>query len=264
MPNSPQVQGVKGSTQEWSDPLNFTLTLPAPTVQTPGGTVTTAQPAFTWTSVAWATSYTVWVNDLTAGQEQRVTSPARRVRHVLDANHGADYRTQLPMVGRGRQRHDRCLERRADLYGGAARAKCASSQRPVATPQPAFTWTGVAWASSYTIWVNDLTSGQSKALYTTGVTGTSWTPATALKAGDNYQCRSKRWRATTASGATRQNFTESLSGPTLQGPSGTITSTQPAFTWNSVTWATSYTIWVNDLTTGQSQAQYATNLSGTT
>src|SRR5947207_15793637 len=43
----------------------------------------------------------------------------------------------------------------------------------------------------------------------------------------------------------------SLSTPIATSPSGSVISAEPAFTWNGVTGADHYDVWVDDQTTGQ-------------
>ena len=45
---------------------------------------------------------------------------------------------------------------------------------------PEFDWTTVTYATSYGLWVDDLTSNTFYVIYQTGLAGTSFTPATAL------------------------------------------------------------------------------------
>ena len=110
---------------------------------------------------------------------------------------------------------------------------------PVNTQQPNFSWNSVAWAQSYTVWVNDMTTGQSKrAPHVTGLTGTIMDcRARPRLPGHTYQW----WvQGVTGSGGLwsgAQTFTVALTGPALQSPGGTIATSQPAFTWTSVPWA---------------------------
>ena len=52
---------------------------------------------------------------------------------------------------------------------------------------PTFTWSSVAGANHYYVWVNDMTTGQSPAVSNSNVSGTSWTTTTALTPGQSYE-----------------------------------------------------------------------------
>jgi hypothetical protein len=54
-----------------------------------------------------------------------------------------------------------------------------------------------------------------------------------------------------------------LAAPSLVGPTGSITSPEPPFTWGAVTGANHYYVWVNDLTTGTSGVLQNQNVGGT-
>jgi predicted phage tail protein len=58
------------------------------------------------------------------------------------------------------------------------------------------------------------------------------------------------------------NFTISAPAtPSGISPSGSITGTLPTFTWNAVTGAARYDLWVDDVTTGQGQVIRQQNLT---
>src|SRR5262249_49945147 len=116
---------------------------------------------------------------------------------------------------------------------------------------PTFSWNAVTGADHYDIWVQDMSTGQ--VLRNTNVAGTAWTPSSPLVEGDTYHW----WvRPVTGLGGNAlwseyMSITvAALGAPTLVGPSG-WTALQPAFSWNAVTGADHYDIWVQDMSTGQ-------------
>jgi O-glycosyl hydrolase len=82
------------------------------------------------------------------------------------------------------------------------------------------------------------------------VTGTSWTPTVDLVSGHAYRVQV---RSLNSSGlgawSPLVNFT--LARPTIT-PFTNATTLQPTITWSAITGATSYEIWVNDVTTAKS------------
>ncbi len=128
----------------------------------------------------------------------------------------------------------------------------------VSTQTPTYVWNAVSNATWYYLWVNDSASAPKHAVWYTSVqagcaagTGTcSVTPAAPLAAG------SAQWWIQTWNeygyGPWSQGKIFSVGAGDLPGvatlisPSGTIHSTQPAYTWNAVPTATWYYLWIND------------------
>ena len=132
----------------------------------------------------------------------------------------------------------------------------------ITTTTPSFTWHAVSGATDYQLWVND--AGQQariNATYTAAAagcaagTGTcSVSPGVALAAG------AAMWWIRTSNGAGEGSWSAGLAfvvpppadstvppGPaTLVAPSGIISTATPAFTWQAVSGATEYQLWVND------------------
>jgi hypothetical protein len=119
---------------------------------------------------------------------------------------------------------------------------------------PTFSWTAVPNATRYALWVNNVSRGQSQVIYLQNLTGSNYTPATPLPAG-SYQA----WvMAFTAVGSSPWSAGYSFTimpptVPTLTAPAGTSGNTTPTFTWTASTDAARYDLWVDNVTTGQSQ-----------
>jgi hypothetical protein len=131
----------------------------------------------------------------------------------------------------------------------------------VGTILPSFTFTAVAGADFYDFYLADQSTGQSPALRITSLVTNSLTLTTPLRPGDHYEW----WvRATSSSGAVTPWSDPLLFivAPAPISPSGTITTDTPTFTWATLTSATQYDVWVDDLTTGASQVLRNMNASG--
>src|SRR5262245_44882787 len=127
----------------------------------------------------------------------------------------------------------------------------------IANASPTFRWNALAGADHYEVWVDDQTTQTSAIIRNEGVFDTSWTPTAALTPGDTY-----RWwvrgidptNTFASDWSSPLDFTISfLSAPTPIGPTGSLTSAAPTFTWTAAARADHYDIWVDDLTTKQSQ-----------
>ncbi len=120
--------------------------------------------------------------------------------------------------------------------------------------RPTFTWTAVSGATSYAIYLYDLTAGS--VTVSTTVSGTTFTPATSLMVGHSYAwfVRSIAANGTSSPWSSQANFTVisfTQIVPVLIGPGGTITTTHPTFTWNPVAGAADYYLYLVDATTGR-------------
>jgi hypothetical protein len=261
--------GSGGSASPWSAAVSFAIaSLGVPTPAGPTGLITGAQPTFSWSAVAGADHYDVWVNDTTTGQSQvlrnqDVTATAWTPPTSLAQGDG--YVWWVRAVGSG-----------GSVSQWSAGQSFTIAALGIPTPlgpvglitaaQPAFTWTAVSQADHYDIWVDNLTTGQSQVLRDQNATGTAWTPPTGLVQGDRYEW----WvRAVGGSGSAGrwsagQLFTvAALAVPTVLGPTGNTTNAQLVFSWTAVDQADHYDVWVDDITTSQSQVLRNTNVAGT-
>lgn len=241
------VGAVNGATVGWNDGLSFRV---APKALGPSGAITVNIPVFTWNTVTGAASYEVWLADLTTGQVTDVPnvngttwSPSQPLTF------GDDYTWWVgAMEGGIVGWNDGTQFRIAPTASGPSGV--------VATNLPVFGWNTVSGAGSYEVWLLDETTGQTT--ITPNINGQSWTPTQALPLGDSYVwwVGAVQGQAVGWSGATHFRI-----GPTASGPSGGVASNPPQFTWNNVTGAASYEVWLTNVTTGQTET--VPNLQGT-
>jgi predicted phage tail protein len=205
------------------------------------------------------------VDDLTSGRQQTI-----RVQNVP----GTSYIAAAPLlVGHSYQWWVRAVTAggMSSLWSSASvftevAAGTPAPIGPVSTgPRDAtFLWKAAAGADHYDLWVDDLTTGQSQVIRNQTIAGTSFQPAGLLRLGDAY-----RWwvRAINASGAAGSWSPASdfavvaFPAPSLISAAGPAAA--PTFTWTAVAAANHYDLWVDDLTSGQSQVVRATNIAGT-
>src|SRR5262249_25649699 len=131
-----------------------------------------------------------------------------------------------------------------------------------------FYWTSAVGANDYDVWVDDLTSGQQQVLRFKSTLGnTSVAAPGLLTLGDHY-----RWWVRAASGpANNQTFgpwsaAADFTAVTFPAPS-LLQALAPggilAFNWTAVAGANHYDLWVDDLTSGQSQVVRNANIAAT-
>jgi hypothetical protein len=262
------VNGVTTTAQGTATVRIAPITPATPKLIAPAGSIISATPTFSWHAVTGADHYDLWVNDTSTGQSQVLRNQDVTGTSWTPATslaQGQSYVWWLRAVGSGGS---------ASPWSAGQSFSIAALGIPtplsptglITTAQPAFSWTAVAQADHYDIWVNNLTTGQSQVLRNQQVAGTSWTPPTGLVQGDRYEW----WvRAVGSSGSAGgwsagQSFSiAALAVPTVLGPIGNTATTQPTFSWTAVDQADHYDIWVNDLTSGQSQVLRNTNATGT-
>jgi hypothetical protein len=254
----------------WSSSLDFSISaLSAPTPAGPTGVLTMDAVSFEWSAVTGAGRYDVWVDNTTTGQSQvlrnaSVNGTSWTPSTTLTPGHG--YRWWVGSVS---------VDGAATTWSGVQTFRITALGAPAATgpgtgtlttDRPTFAWNAVTGAARYDVWVDDTTTGRTQVLRDTNITQTSWTPSVALTPGHNYRwwvgAVSTNGLATTWS-SMRTFAIAPVGVPVLQDPSGTIATTTPTFRWAAATLAARYDVWVDDLTTGQSQALRNTNVAST-
>lgn len=283
LPTTPLLEGFNavwirafnpfGDTGPWSSPLGFTVdAVPAPTrpvITSPlVTTTTTAFPTFAWVGSG-AQTYELWVNELPGGASN-VVAPTRviYVTDFLDTEY-----THFAPLNNGVHR----VWVRGVNSAGEKSAWSTFEEFNVNVPQPeravlteigttedqtpTFRWSSVsgelfASDSTFSLWVNNLTTGQPRVLLETELTGTSYTPTTPLPQG-----RYAAWVQTVSAVGVRSAWSERLvftidqpapGQPTFTGPvaaSGSaadeILTDKPQFTWTAAQDAATYELWVN-------------------
>ncbi len=140
---------------------------------------------------------------------------------------------------------------------GAATLRSPSGQSGTATPS--FTWNAVSSATHYQLWVTDSSGlGRVQQWYTAAAAGCGG--VCTIRPGVTLGAGAAVWwvRTWNTSGygpwSSGMTFTVPPAPATLLSPQGTITPPAPTFTWNAVSGATYYYLWVTD-TSGQGRIQ---------
>jgi hypothetical protein len=240
-----------GNPSTWSSATSFRVFDPnVPVLSGPTGTITQTQPTLSWTAVASATSYELYLSNVTTGQ-----NPYLNPTGIT----GTSFTPGAALV--------------PGTYTAWIRAHTASGTLPwsdpltfsEAAPAPpivgrpggggeamalklSFSWVAAQDAASYELWVNDLTTGQTKAIYQNDLSGTSYTVAGTTALG-TYEIWLRSYNAAGQAGAwsAGQVFTvRNLLTPALNTTGGEVPTQTPTFNWDPVAGATSYEVWVND------------------
>jgi RHS repeat-associated protein len=248
-----------------------------PPVSTPSGAVSSAMPVFTWPAVTGAARYELYLLDQTTGQNPALVVPnltgtTYQLTAAQALTPGHSYTWYLGVVGASGQ----------PTFGNGTSLWVAPLSAPTPTgpsgsiaaaagyDTPTLTWDDVPGANHYLVYVQDDTTGAA-AFNLASVAGTaaSYTAAAGLTPGHRFT-----WyvAAVTADGSevvwsAPQGFTLApLPAPTPTDESGAVAAAAgydtPTFTWDAVTGANHYYVFVQDATTGAVVVNDA-NVSGT-
>ena len=268
--------GTSGWSAEKSFAVYTTPIVPkAPTTVSPTGTIAATTPSYTWEAVPGAESYRVYIADTLTPNSPLVNAWYTAAAAGCAGGVGtcsitpavtladADYYWAVKGkngVGEGLWSANRNFKvLTTTTIPGIATLGTPNSM--INTSTPAYTWNAVAGATYYRIYVADQTDPNAPYVnkwYTAaevgcaGGTGTcSITPATTLPDAAYYWwIRAKNvagqgpWSALKS--FTVVTTTTIPAAPTLVTPSGTTTNATPTYTWNAVSNATSYRIYLTD------------------
>ena len=247
-------QGPWSAASEFSTGGRTKVTSPAR-----NSTVTDSVPTFNWPPVSRAQRYEVYVAKAgTPGvlyRDPGITGNSIRARALEDGNYKVWIRT-TQADGSG-------------VWGSGVAFTVATAttslQTTPSTPSspgfnasPALTWQSTTGATSYDVYLHHGTSS----ILETGRTGTTWTPSTALAAGEwTWSVRPVNstgvgaWSAATA--FTTNGLTKLLT------PAANTSYTTPEFTWQPVAGLGTYEIQVDNRTTNTANVIREAGLTGT-
>ncbi|MBX9678123.1 MAG: hypothetical protein K2X38_05110 [Gemmataceae bacterium] len=256
---------------EWSDTGEFRIDpIGTPTPTAPAGAGYNARPTFDWSAVAAAKYYDLWIDNLTTGKSGILRSrnlTTNSWASTFTFQGGDTYRWWVRASDASGAQFGPWSTSQDFTIGSIAAPTLSNPNGAISNAQPAFSWSAVTGADKYDVWVDDLTAGKSAVLRNQSVNGTTWTPSGTLESGRTY-----RWwvRGIDSTGTNRGTWSSSLdftisavATPTPTGPNGVAVNAGLAFTWNAAAGADKYDVWVDNLSTGQSQVLRNQNVAGT-
>jgi len=241
---------------------------PKATLLSPSGTIRTSRPTYQWNAVSSASYYQIWVNDSKTSQKIGAWYTAAQAGCVSGtgtcavtpstalANGAAQWWIQTWNVAGYGPWSDAMSFVVAALPD---KATLISPTGSIAATTPTYIWNAVSNATWYYLWVNDASnsSGKIRTWYKAEEVGCASgsatcrvTPTTSLSSGAcNWWIQT--WNdAGYGSWSDAMAFTVGGAGPPgkamLISPSGTITTATVGYTWNPVSDATWYQLWVGD------------------
>ena len=237
----------------------------------PGPTLTTLSPTFSWSAVTGATGYGVYVKDVASGvlvyNNDSVGNITTLVLPSGTLVAGESYVWNMRAsntAGFGAYSAQYYFVEQAAVPGTPVPISPGSSSSPgptLTTLSPTFSWSVVTGATGYGVYVKDVASGV--LVYNNDSVGNITTlvlPSGTLVAGHSYVWN---MRASNAAGfgaySTQYYFVEQASVPgtpapispgSTSSPGPTLTTLSPTFSWSVVTGATGYGVYVKDVASG--------------
>lgn len=252
-----------GSVSQFSPFQTFTV-IAAPENLTATNVMVGTTPTVSWSPVPGADHYDVWINNLTTGQNsviraQNVNGTSLALLSGISA--GESYLWAVRAIA---------SDGSPGNWSDASVFSMVGTPTPIGPtsltndPQPTFQWTVASGANRYDLWVNNITTGQSQIIRRSNLTTTTFRAFTGITEGDSYAWAVRSFTSDGFSSpwSTPRYFT-TVGTPTIVSPTTTTITTKPTFTWTATPGASGYDVWVNDLTTGESQVVRNRNVTGT-
>ncbi len=280
--------------------VNPPTTISPGSASSPGTTLSTLTPTFSWNAASGATGYGLYIRDLTASGTPLIypnssgttTTPLTGTSFNLPSGYlvnGHAYRWNMTsFVGSTETTAASSVlyfQAPATIAGPPTINSPGSTTSPgpvLANTTPTFSWNAASGATGYGLYIRDLTASGTPLVYpnssgttTTPLTGTSFNlPSGYLVNGHAY-----RWNMTSFTGSTESSTASSVlyfqgpaviaGPPTINSPGDTtspgpvLANTTPTFSWNAASGATGYGLYIRDLTASGTPLIYP-NSSGTT
>ncbi len=238
----------------------------AVTLIAPTGTISTTTPEYRWQALTTATSYSLYVND---SQGNKVATTYTSVQLGCDIGSECAVTPSVPLQnGVGHFWVQASNASGGGTWGSGqsftVNTPAAPTEKPtllapsgtITTNTPTYSWTSVATATQYYLWVNDSSAVRIQQVISSAAAGCSgggncsFTPATALFNGNAVfwvQAQNPN-----GDGPWSDPLGFTVDGPappglvTLVSPSGPIGTNSPSYVWLEIPGATQYHVWVND------------------
>ncbi|MDA1230398.1 MAG: S8 family serine peptidase [Planctomycetota bacterium] len=269
-----------GAMSPWSNFVNFTISIPAPAVPTitaPIGDITNSFPTFVWSNDVLTSNYSLWVNDITNPKlPTRVIyrTAYRDTAYVhFDALKDGTYRAWVRAFNSIGEFSAWSTPVTFTIDSPVPVAPVISAPAALITNEtPRIIWNAVNGAARYDLWVNNLTTGASQYIRKSNISRlTPFFDTPALPQGSyRVWVRAASGDNQFSNWSSHYTFTVDIERPAatrITAPNNgavsiTITNANPTFTWDPAVRAVKYALWVNNVTTGQTQIIRQQNIVG--
>lgn len=264
------VRAYNGASLLGTDSRRFYVTNDPSSTQIfgPTGDTNETRPTFSWAGVDGATRYILWVNDDTRSINRAILqNNVQTTAYTPDTPLlPGDYRAWVRAYNGATAVSSWTFANRFTIGTVAETPAITAPVHNTTNSIPAITWTAVAAAASYEIEFDNLDSGQNGFITAQGITPTAYRPTVALLTG-LYQARVRSVDTNGTPSDWSSNFKFSIqaaTSATLVAPlqNSTTAAADVLFAWTTVTTASQYELWVNNVTTGEIQVIHNTNVQG--
>jgi hypothetical protein len=206
-----------------------------------------------WNVLPGAATYDIWIDSLTRNIEQFVRRTTTSTTLTIDLPYGSysawvrgiDAAGNDPGRGGGWSKH-------LDFSTLPPAPVITQGQDPAYSYTPTFAWNAVEAAPVYDVVVRNLANGAT-VIAERNISGTSWTPPVPLADGVY-----RWWVIAISAEGIRGVWTDPhdftlrtvVTGLAVTSPRTTV---RPTLQWNTLPFAAKYDVWIDNLTTGQSQ-----------
>jgi secreted trypsin-like serine protease len=248
----------------WSSSLTFSTSAPSTpgsaTLVSPNGNIGTKTPTYTWNQVAGATWYYLWVDGPSGNVIQQWYTSEQ-------ANCNGSTCSVTPTTTLSASSHTWKVQTWNNVGYGPwsdlmtfaptlpGKATLISPTNSIGTNNPGYTWNEVSGATWYYLWVDGPSGNVIQTWYTAAQANCNGSTCSVANATPGLSTGSHTWWIQTYNsvgyGPWSDPMTFSPPMPTLPGkatlnsPTGSIGTNNPTYTWNAVSGATWYYLWVD-------------------
>ena len=200
------------------------------------------RPTITWNQVSNAAEYEVWIAHSSAGQTALINQKVTTASFTPNADMGLGTFAVWVRSINGQQQSGWSTGQK---FSNNEFKSSVTADRNATTGQITVQWEAVTGASTYELWVNNITTGKARAVHEAALTSTSFTlPGTAgidvmrvwVRA-KNPEGFGSQWSAAATSPVPR---------PVLNSSVGTTLNLRPQFAWQALPGAAQYEIFISN------------------
>lgn len=243
-----RARSAAGLTSNWSAARDFRITT-APVLNQSASPDYSGTPLITWSALPGAAKYDIWINNTSTGQSQvlrnqNLTTTSYQVPTNLGLGVHTVWLRGIDAAGNAGSWSS------AMQFTSATRPTVTAPAGPTFASSPTFQWNAVAGANRYEVSVINRTTNVT-VLSQTGITGTSWTPSTALpNANYRWWVRASSTTSHIVGGWSTQSDFNTGGKPSLLTAPGSTSNRRPPISWTTVQGAVRYELWVSRVTGG--------------
>jgi hypothetical protein len=247
--------GASSQVSNWTASVTFSVvTTVTPTIISPAGQTDDRTPTFGWTAGSSAVRFDLWVDNLSTGQSQVIreqTLTSNTFTPLTDLPYGA-YRVWVRAFNAQGVASEWSAFKDVRIVQ-VVTPTFVTQSGPTIDQTPTFTWSAISNAHHYDLWIDS--GSMSQYIRQQQLPTAAFTPTTPLPAG-GYTAWVRAIDANGVASAWSAAITVRVTAPAIPqftAPTTPTSNHTPTLIWTGSTEPTKYDLWVDNLTTGQSQ-----------